>query len=810
MQPNATREALLRAYSESGFLPDLLPILPADAALSPDSTVPEFNRGKVPGRLRGSAWYGFPDWQEHVTSENDIARWSSWPKCGIGINTRRLVAIDIDVTDETLAAEVEALACDMAGGLWPNPPVRYGNAPKRLVLFRAVVPVTKRRLAFHLPGDPVEINANGSRKAHHAVEILGKGQQFVAHGVHPKTGKPYHWKDDVTPADPGRGFDELTPLSSDEVDEFLRTVEKLLIEHGGELAQASGVGRQVGAPGVSGPGRKPIGAPELLAPDPNTAVAALKAMPNDIDRERWVGVAHAFKAAVGGDEEFYGPFEDWCLQWPDNTPEKARALWDSIRDAEVGAHALFGAAREAAPEFIEDAKDEFEALDDAGGEGGAPAGPLSKMDMLFARYVYAEDVQRFIDLEDKTLMDEKAFSIRHADIGNHWEGKSKAATQYLANMSARRVLPRVTYRPGQPNLLTETDGQRAVNVWRPSPMEIPKEPVSDREVSWWLDHMRRLIPDDWERGVVIDWCAYVLQGNKPNWAVLIGGGQGIGKDMAFQPVIRALGTHNVKIIGPDDLKSGYTDWAANAQLVIVEEMKNYEKGEVSNRLKAYITCPPDEVRVNAKYTPQYQTPNVAAYLFFTNYRDALNIELKDRRFFIVWSEAEPQADAYYAKLAERIGSDSAKVAAWLTARDVSRFAGKGRAPDTKAKDEMRRASMSPVSAWVADAIADGEEPFNTDIVVIADVAARVPASVKDEAGKGALSKKMAHALRDAGAVPIGDDYVRLGQVLPSIGRDRGRLWIVRRHKMLENLPVQQLVALFWKQRDDAVAREFAD
>ena len=95
-----------------------------------------------------------------------------------GILTRETPAIDIDVTDEEVAEELEELAENMLG----KSAVRIGRAPKRAILFRADAPFPKLAAAFIAPSGHS-----------HKVEILGDGQQIVVNGIHPETHQPYRW-----------------------------------------------------------------------------------------------------------------------------------------------------------------------------------------------------------------------------------------------------------------------------------------------------------------------------------------------------------------------------------------------------------------------------------------------------------------------------------------------------------------------------------------------------------------------------------------------------------------------------------------
>ena len=62
--------------------------------------------------------------------------------------------------------------------------VRFGQPPKRLIPFRCETPFTKIMVRFKAPDNDTM----------HKIEVLGDGQQFIADGVHPDTGKAYTWK----------------------------------------------------------------------------------------------------------------------------------------------------------------------------------------------------------------------------------------------------------------------------------------------------------------------------------------------------------------------------------------------------------------------------------------------------------------------------------------------------------------------------------------------------------------------------------------------------------------------------------------
>ena len=95
-----------------------------------------------------------------------------------GILTRDTPFVDIDVTDEEVAEEIEALFESEI----ENSAVRIGLPPKRAIPFRTDTPFKKMATQFIAPSGLV-----------HKVEILGDGQQIVVNGIHPDTALPYRW-----------------------------------------------------------------------------------------------------------------------------------------------------------------------------------------------------------------------------------------------------------------------------------------------------------------------------------------------------------------------------------------------------------------------------------------------------------------------------------------------------------------------------------------------------------------------------------------------------------------------------------------
>jgi hypothetical protein len=166
-----------KRWRDAGF-PDLIPIIPPDAKLSPSSKIRPEDRGKSPGRMNGEGTWGGFAWRRHQTTERELVKWTK-DGAGIGLRAARFPGLDIDVLHKDLAELIEAEAKQILGPA----PCRIGCAPKRLLPYRTAAPFSVRKIFFRVAEDGAE----------YKVELLGDGQQYVVAGLHPETKRPYRW-----------------------------------------------------------------------------------------------------------------------------------------------------------------------------------------------------------------------------------------------------------------------------------------------------------------------------------------------------------------------------------------------------------------------------------------------------------------------------------------------------------------------------------------------------------------------------------------------------------------------------------------
>jgi hypothetical protein len=158
---------------------DLVSVVPPRAELAPTTRLKPSSRGKVPGRpRRDGKWVGYPWRDEAAPTMQDLDTWERVWKANIGLKADRFPGLDLDVDHPTLAKVVLKVAQDTLGAA----PIRTGREPRLLLVYRAEEPVGKMAGSILYQGEE------------HGVELLGAGQQYLVHGLHP-TGVTYGFQD---------------------------------------------------------------------------------------------------------------------------------------------------------------------------------------------------------------------------------------------------------------------------------------------------------------------------------------------------------------------------------------------------------------------------------------------------------------------------------------------------------------------------------------------------------------------------------------------------------------------------------------
>lgn len=213
------------------------------------------------------------------------------------------------------------------------------------------------------------------------------------------------------------------------------------------------------------------------------------------------------------------------------------------------------------------------------------------------------------------------------------------------------------------------------------------------DVSVMLRHFEYLIPEDYERNIILDFIAHLVQkpGDKIRWMPVIKGGKGIGKTIIAEKIIMPIiGFTNFGKVNNDLIKADFNAWQLDKQLVVFEELdigaNNNEKEQLTDKLKAFITD--NILTAHRKGLDPYDTINKANSLGFTNKDDAIIITVDERRFCMIRSEAKPKRDSYYARLARFVDDHIPEIYNYFLERDLGNFSA-SKAPETVYTNEIK-------------------------------------------------------------------------------------------------------------------------
>ncbi len=238
--------------------------------------------------------------------------------------------------------------------------------------------------------------------------------------------------------------------------------------------------------------------------------------------------------------------------------------------------------------------------------------------------------------------------------------------------------------------LVESEKDAVYNIYRPPTIDWECGYELAEAQRFFVEHVEHIFQKDGDAAQFLDYMAHLVQKpwDKPRFALVIGGGQGVGKDTAIDFCVPALGEHNVANIAPKDLSANFNDYATRT-LVRINEAANLHdtnKWEFNEQVKNLIAGVPDIVTINPKYGKQFQHRMHCGVIITTNHLSGgLYIPPDDRRYDIIQAATfeeigivftDPaRRKAYFDRLWDWYNNKNGKkhVAAFLHLRDISHF-----------------------------------------------------------------------------------------------------------------------------------------
>ena len=346
---------------------------------------------------------------------------------------------------------------------------------------------------------------------------------------------------------------------------------------------------------------------------------------------------------------------------------------------------------------------------------------------IFKGCVYIRDIHRVLVPGGVLLKPDQfrvnfggyTFPMDHANektTRDPWE----AFTQSQAFRAPRADAP--CFRPELPaGALISKGGQVFANTYWP--VEVPRK-VGD--ATPFLDHLRRVLPDERDRFILLCYMAACVQhkGVKFQWAPLLQGVEGNGKTLFTRCVAEAVGRRYVHWPKASKLSKEFNAWMLGKLFYGVEDIYvPDQKREIIEELKPMITGG-DGLEIEGKGVDQISADVCGNFMFNSNHKDAVRKTQNDRRFCVLFSAQQQAADLardgmdgdYFPRLYDWLRADGYAIVSELLHTypipdDYNPATGCQRAPVTTSTAAAIAASTGGVEQEVHEAIAQGLPGF---------------------------------------------------------------------------------------------------
>ncbi|EKC9999322.1 DUF5906 domain-containing protein [Escherichia coli] len=657
-----------------GMTDRLLPVVSNPCAeLSPNSKL-SHNFGKTPSRYNGQRKVvGILDWANYVVTENDFARWSNEPDYGICVRTGDgVVALDCDINDAGMQEIVRNIILSCLGEL---PPRRW-RADSHKCLYLIAVDGDYRKRGHRLEGENKQI------------ELLAKGQQFVACGTHP-AGERIQW-DSGLPGEPLK-------ITSEQLESlWQRLADNLPVKD----SYIAGAGRQR----------------DLSCVDPS----ATDDVADWLDANGWtlsVSSDGSRNLKPFRDESEYsnGCSETSIKYFPKGTGGFEQGHFKSMHNTDAG---LTDADWLEGYGYTQSLFEDLTVAED----GDKPEFTDINADMtahFLERFIYVIEGDQVCDLSRppyQCMMDMKSFKNLMAPYQFPPEGKGQPtpATKRWIEHRHKKIAETTGYKPGAGRIIERFDGRFEINEFY-----MPEHPrtADTSKVSTFLNHMAYLVPDAWQREFFIARLGWMVQRPErrcPISILHVATAHGTGRGWVSQLMERVLGPWNcartrMKILCDNQ----FHDYLYNTLLCTIDEVRENDKRyEVNDKIRDVLTEPRFEV--NRKYGSKKTMDIYTGFLFYTNHFDALALPEEDRRIAVLGGPDFAATEEHYASLYGAL-SDSdfiAQVYWYLMGVDLSRFNWQ-RAPETKERLLMIESNKSDVEAALIEILDNPPVPAMT-------------------------------------------------------------------------------------------------
>lgn len=246
-------------------------------------------------------------------------------------------------------------------------------------------------------------------------------------------------------------------------------------------------------------------------------------------------------------------------------------------------------------------------------------------------FVWSKEQNQFYEQRTGIFYKAEAFqnSFSHIDV----DVKKNA----LVNGMCENV-DKLDFCPKMPKIFVK-EGVKYFNTWN----DIHERKGIKGDCQKWLNHWDVL---GWceHRKHMLQWMAFTIlyPEQKINHILLLGGKEGVGKDLLLTPFLNAMGRYS-RVENGSALLNGFSSYLLNTKHLHFNEtevgdMKSAE--QVSSKLKPLATAPPNKIPVDQKYLIPISIQNIVNVSMTTNSLMPIKLNGTSRRYYAIWSLLE--------------------------------------------------------------------------------------------------------------------------------------------------------------------------
>jgi Predicted ATPase len=473
------------------------------------------------------------------------------------------------------------------------------------------------------------------------------------------------------------------------------------------------------------------------------AIAMLKLIPAD-DRDLWRNVGVILGRTYARSDKAWAAYNEWADTWGGQRDAKHdRLMHECFYDLSTQAPADGGVTMGTIVKLALEA-------------GWVPVGGSVPIE----EFVYYGKGNNF--LYRSTSEEWLAAGVDAVCSKQNIEGKLIKASDWLKTHQAITSItcdplidgdmqPGVNCRSG---MLIPAVGACVFNLYRRPTIELG----DPKQAKPWVQHVKKVFNKDGDAEQFMNYMAHRVQrpGVKPRFALLIAGGQGVGKDTAVDMCVPAIGAWNVKSVEPSVLDSAYTAYKVCTLLRIHEasNLPDMSKWAFNEQMKTLIAGGgQDGCEINPKYGHQYTMRLYCGVILTTNHLlNGIFIPEDDRRYDVIDSasfqemglQKEAVRKAYFDDLYDWFFKEGGPhIAAFLMARDLAKWS-----PDHGQRKTLAHKMVIQEGRagdlWLMDIL---DELKNPDVVRVDWIMAR---ATQHGLKSDEINKKISHAMTRAG------------------------------------------------------------